>query len=146
MDMNISVVGTSNQHLIRGWNKVFKNWKTGSNWKNSFLRSSSWFFELPILFVLAVASARVILYGNVAFSSLVISTKKRWSSFLEKVFVFQKICFKVKLLNTFKGSSYFRVKTRLTLERRAILKIPNTDFQKNPCFKTKPLRQRFFMC
>ena len=36
------------------------------------------------------------------YSILVFSTKKGYSSFLEKVFVFLKICFKVKVLKTFK--------------------------------------------
>ena len=36
-----------------------------------------------------------VFYGNDAFWILVLSTKKRYSSFLKKVFVFQKICFKV---------------------------------------------------
>ena len=44
-----------------------------------------------------------VLYGNDAFSILVLSTKKRYSSFLKKVFVFQKICFKVKVLKMFKN-------------------------------------------
>ena len=35
------------------------------------------------------------------YSILVFSTKKGYSSFLEKVFVFHKICFKVKVLKTF---------------------------------------------
>ena len=43
-----------------------------------------------------------VLYGNDAFTILVLSTKKRYSSFLKKVFVFQKIYFKVKVLKTFK--------------------------------------------
>ena len=33
------------------------------------------------------------------------STKKRYSNFLKKVFVFQKTCFKFKVLKTFKISS-----------------------------------------
>ena len=45
-----------------------------------------------------------VLYGNGAFSILVFSTKKWCSSFLKKGFVFQKICFKVKVLKTFKFS------------------------------------------
>ena len=36
------------------------------------------------------------LYGNDAFSILVLSTKKRYSSFFEKGFPFPEICFKVK--------------------------------------------------
>ena len=43
-----------------------------------------------------------VLYGNDAFSILVLSTKKRYSSFLARVFVSKKIYFKVKVLKTFK--------------------------------------------
>ena len=46
-----------------------------------------------------------VLYGNDAFSILVLSIKKPYSSFLEKAFVFQKICFKVIVLKTFKIST-----------------------------------------
>ena len=60
---------------------------------------------LTILFDLTLASNITVLYGNDAFSILVLSTQKRFSSFLEKVFVFQKICFKDKVLKTFKIST-----------------------------------------
>ena len=40
-------------------------------------------------------------YGKDASSILALSTKKQYSSFLKKVFVFQKTCFKVKVLKTF---------------------------------------------
>ena len=43
-----------------------------------------------------------VFYENDAFSILVLSTKKGYSSFLKKVFIFQKICFKVKVLKRFK--------------------------------------------
>ena len=45
------------------------------------------------------------------FSILVLSTKNRCTSFLEKAFVFQKICFKVKVLKTFKVFSDCHMKT-----------------------------------
>ena len=41
-----------------------------------------------------------VLYENDAFSVLVLSTKKLYSRFLKKVFVFEKIGFKVKVLKT----------------------------------------------
>ena len=47
----------------------------------------------------------IVLYGNDAFSILVLSTKNQYSSFLKKVFVFQKVYFKVTVLKTFKVSS-----------------------------------------
>ena len=75
-----------------------------------------------------MASDMVVLYGNDAFSLLVLSTKKRYSSFLKKVFVFQKICFKVKVLKTFETFTDYHIKTCRSLKRRAILKIPSTVF------------------
>ena len=44
-----------------------------------------------------------VLYANNAFSILVLSTKRLFSSFMKELFVFQKIYFKVKVLETFKG-------------------------------------------
>ena len=44
------------------------------------------------------------LYGNGAFLVLILSTKKPYSSYLKKVFVFQKICFKFEVLKMFKIS------------------------------------------
>ena len=73
-----------------------------------------------------------VLYGNDAFSILVLSTKKRYSSFLKKVFVFQKICFKVKVLKTFETFTDCYIKTCRSLKRRAILKIPSTVFLEEP--------------
>ena len=40
-------------------------------------------------------------YGNDAFSILVLLTKDRYSSFFEKGFRFHKICFKVKSTDCF---------------------------------------------
>ena len=64
-------------------------------------------FVFTIQFILTFASDRAVLYGNKAFSILVLSTKKRYSSFLKKGFVFKKICFKVKVLKSFKIFTYF---------------------------------------
>ena len=57
---------------------------------------------VAILFiVLALAFAWAVFNGNDVFLILVVSTKKQYSSFLKKVFIFQKICFQVKVLKTF---------------------------------------------
>ena len=48
-----------------------------------------------------MASDRAVLNKNDMFSILVISTEKRYSSFLKKIFVIQKILFEVKLMKTF---------------------------------------------
>ena len=58
---------------------------------------------------------------------LIFSTKKRYSSFLKNVFVFQKMFFKVKVLKTFKSSSDCHIKICRSVKRRAILKISSTD-------------------
>ena len=46
-----------------------------------------------------------VLNANDAFSILVLSTKKRSSSFLKMALGFQKVCFKIKVLKTFKFST-----------------------------------------
>ena len=62
---------------------------------------------VAILFVLTLASDRAVLNRNDVLSILVVSTKNQYSSFLKNVLVFQKMCFKVKVLKmfeTFTGS------------------------------------------
>ena len=88
---------------------------------------------LSILFALTLACEGAVLHRNIALSILVLSTKKLYSSFLKKVFLFQKICFKVKVLKSFKISSGCHIKTCRSLKRRAILKISITVFKKNLC-------------
>ena len=77
---------------------------------------------------LKLASDRAGLNGNYVSSILVVSTKKQCSSFLEKVFIFQKIYFKVKVLKTFETFTDCHIKTCRSLKRRGILKIPSTVF------------------
>ena len=55
-----------------------------------------------------------VLYGNDVLSILVLSTKKRPFRFLIKFFVFQKICFKVKVLKTFKISTDCHIKVPIS--------------------------------
>ena len=81
-----------------------------------------------ILFVLTLTSDRAVLNGDDVFSILVVSTKKRYSSCLKKVFVFLKICFKVEVLKTFETLTDCHIKTCRSLKRRTILKIPSTVF------------------
>ena len=91
-------------------------------------RRSSWYvyFVLPILFVLTLSSDWAVLYGNIAFSISVLSIKNRCSSFLKKVFLLQKIFYKVFI--TFKISSGRHLKTWWSLKWRAILKIVSNVF------------------
>ena len=68
-----------------------------------------------------------VLNGNGVFSILMVSTKiKRYSGFLKKFFVFQKIWIKVNVSKTFKISTDCHIKTSRSPKRRAILKIPST--------------------
>ena len=63
-------------------------------------------YVFPILFFLKIVGfARVVLFKSVAFSTVALSTKKRYSIFLRKFFVFQKNCFRGKVMKTFKISS-----------------------------------------
>ena len=88
-----------------------------------------------------------VLHCNDAFSILVLSIKIRYSSFLKKIFVFWKICFKIKVLKTFKISTDCDIKTCQSLKRMAILKTPSTFFRRiyalSVGFKVKPLRKAF---
>ena len=91
------------------------------------------------------------LNGNDVFSVLVLSTKKRFFSFLKKVFVFQKICFKVNVLKTFKISTDCHIKTCRSRKQKAILKIPIVPFFRRTyalsiAFKMKLLRKSVFQC
>ena len=52
---------------------------------------------------------------------------------LQKIYILQKICFKVKVLKTFKVSTDCRIKPFSFLKRGAILKIPRIVFQRDLC-------------
>ena len=89
MNMDIWIVGTSNQLFVRDsyTEKYFSKNKVVTGKTPFFVKS----FVLPILFISTLLSDRAVLYGNVAFSILLLLTKKQYSSFLKKVLVFQKI-------------------------------------------------------
>ena len=74
-----------------------------------------------------------VLCENDVFSISVVSTKKQYSSFLKKVSVFPKICFKVTVLKTFKTSSYYPTKSCRSFKQRATLKTTSTVFYRNLC-------------
>ena len=91
--------------LVHQINSLYKALKLKQNYgKNKVVagRNSVLHFVLPFRFLLTLASDRAVLYGNVTFPILVLSAKRLYSSFLEKVCVFQKICFKVEVLQTLK--------------------------------------------
>ena len=83
------------------------------------------------LFVLILASDRAVLNGSYVFSILVVSTKKRYSSFLKLVFVFEKIWIKVNALKTFKTSD---------LSNGGLFDALSVGF------KMKSIRKRVFEC
>ena len=85
-------------------------------------------FILTILLVLTLTSDATVLCGNDAFSILVLFTKKRKSGFSNKLFVFQKICSKVKILKMFKISNDFHIRACRYLKRRAVFGVPSTVF------------------
>ena len=104
---------------------------------NSFqevLKLAKMFRKNKVITALTLISERAVLNGNDVFSILVVSTKKRYSSFLEKIFVFQKICFKVKLLKTFETLTDCHLKTYQSPKRRTILKIPSMFFLEESMF------------
>ena len=117
--------------------------KYSSYWRNYVLCDS---FIVTILFALTLASDMVVLYGDDAFSILALSTKKSYSSFLTKVFVFQKICFKVKLLKTFQK---FYIKKHADLSKgelfwKSLEQLFRRTYALFVGFKMKPLRQSVF--
>ena len=101
-------------------------------------------------FMITLASDVAVLYGNDTFSILVRSTKKPYSSFVKKVFVFQKICLKFKVLKIFNIFTDRHIKTCRSLRWWAILKIPSTVFRRTYALsvgmKMKPLRKSVFQC
>ena len=88
-------------------------------------------FVVTILFILTLASDMAVLNGNDKFSIFLLSTKKPSSSFMRKVFVFQKICFKIKVLKTFKIFTDCHIKLCRSLKERSVLKIPIAFLSKN---------------
>ena len=105
--LDIWVVGTSRQLFIGGLKlkQQFHQKKVVTGKTASFVVGP--FCTLQSIFVLTLTSGRALLYGNVTFSISVLSTEKRFSIFLEKVFVSKKLCFKVKVLKRSKFQMIF---------------------------------------
>ena len=94
--------------------------KLRSLWKVNFVLTS--------LSILTLVFDKAVLYGNVALSIVILSSKKSFDSLFLKSLVFQKICFKVKVMKTFKIFSDCHVKKCRSLKQRTILKIPSAVF------------------
>ena len=141
INMYIWVVCTSN--------KVFRSssyTKTNifQKTKQLLAKLRSWqqvHFVLPILFVLTFASGLAVLCENVALLILVLSSKKTCSSFVKKVFVFHKFCFKVNVGKTLKISIGCHINKLANLSTNLLISqtkgyFENLQyrFQKTPCF------------
>ena len=102
-----------------------------------------------VLLALTLASDSAVLYRNAVLPILVLSTKKRYSSFLKRVCVFQKIYLKVKALKSFKISSDCHIKTYQTLKWRLFQKSLVHFFRRayglSDGFKMKPLSKSIFL-
>ena len=100
-----------------------------------------------ICLLASLAAGMVVLYGNDPFSILMLSTKKRYYNFLKKVFVFQKICFNAKVLNTLKISADCHIKHADLSNEGLFLKSLVTFFRRtydlSVGLKMKPLKKTF---
>ena len=89
-----------------------------------------------------------VLYGNDAFSILVLSTTKWYSNFLKKVFDFQKICFQV--LKTFKISTDSHIKDANLLNGgqfwKSLVPVFRRTYAFSVGFRMKPLKKSVFKC
>ena len=107
------------------WIKIFEKNEAATG-KTPFFAIGPFCTHHSICLNITLASDIAILYENDAFLILELWVKKRCSGFLKKVFVLQKICFKVKVLKTFKIITDCHIKTCQSLKQRAISKISST--------------------
>ena len=105
-------------------------------------------FLVTILFVLILASERAILNVNDVFLILVVLTKKRNSIFFKKVFVFQKTCFKVKVLKAFETFSDCHKKNVPFSQTECYFQNPYSCFLEEPMLfpLALTLRKSVFEC
>ena len=73
-----------------------------------------------------------VLYGNDVFSIFVLSTKKRYSSVLKEVFVFQEIYFKVKSIENVKNFLWLSHENILTSQTESYFENPWYRFLEEP--------------
>ena len=84
------------------------------------------FFVIGPFCTFCSAFDRAVLYGNVVFSIVILSTKNKYSRFLQKDFHFQKTFVKIKVLKTFKICGDFHIKIREPLRQSSFLQIFST--------------------
>ena len=78
-------------------------------------------------------------------------SKKRYSSFLKRVCIFQKQCFKVEILKTLEISGDCHQKNMPISKAEGYFKNPLAVFFRRPyalsvSFQMKPLRKSVFLC
>ena len=111
MNMDIWVVGALNLVFIRGlYNEIKFSKNKGVHGKTLFFWQGQ-FCTPHSICLLTLVFDKTFLYENVTFSILILSSKKRYSSFLKKHLVFQKTCFKVKVMKLLKISGDYHVTT-----------------------------------
>ena len=132
------IIGMNFLHC--SFNEYIKSWDFE---RKSTLKSSSGAFEKYEYIHLGTWYIKLTLYNRFFFS-----IKKRYSSFLIKVFVFQKFFFKVTSLKTFKFSIDCRRKTCQSLAENRFLK--ESFFRRIYAlyvgFKMKSLTKSVFLC
>ena len=115
MKMDIWVICTSNQLSVFTLKLNFE--------KNIVISDKTPFSVLctPHSTVSILVFHRGVLYENMTFSIIVLSTKRQCCFFL--FFIFQKTLFKVKALKTFRIFSDCHMKICQSLKQRAVLKV-----------------------
>ena len=104
-----------------------------------------------MLFVLTMGSGMAVLYENAAFSILVLSTKKQYSAFFKKVCIFQKMCFKFKVLKHYQNLNWWPHRNMSISQMEGFFKKSLVSFFRRTyalsiCSKTKPLRKKVLVC
>ena len=92
-------------------------------------------FLLTIQFVLILPFHKAVLYGNVVLSIVALATKTAYSSFLKKVLVFQKTCYKFKVFKKFKISSDCHIKHADLLSWYSLESLTHWSFSLTGVFK-----------
>ena len=125
MNVDIWLAGTLNQFFMKGFYTQIKFSKK-IKWLvvKLFVIDPFCTICIPNLSLLTLAFDRAVLFGSFAFSIVVLSTKKRYSIFLRKVFILKEICFRAKVIKMFKIFNEYFLLT----------------------FKMKPLRISVFLC
>ena len=136
MKMGIWVIRTLNQLSVFTLNLNFQ--------KNIVISDKTPFSVLctPYSTVLILVFHRAVLYENMTFSIIILSSKRRYTVFF-LFFLFEKTSFKVKVLKIFRVLSDCHMKICQSLKQYAVLKVHIYLFPRNYVlsvgFKMEPL-------